>query len=122
MIEYISKRRGEARLYFSTRKDRDLFVYFISGVEGVLEVEYKENTKTLLIKFQEGSFAHRLIESLKPTEVYINKEDLHFYIQPLLKHPAVKLGFSLLMLGLPVGLLSFSFCSMFLIPYLKTKF
>ncbi|MEZ0361988.1 MAG: hypothetical protein ABWK04_08890 [Hydrogenobacter sp.] len=122
MIEYVARKQGEARLYFSTREGRNLFARFTAELEGVLGVEYKENTTTLLIKFQEGSFAQRLIESLKPKEVHINKEDLHFYIQPLLKHPAVKLGFSLFMLGLPAGLISFGFCSMFLIPYLKTKF
>lgn len=123
MIEYVSLRKGEARLYFSSVAERDLFLRGMNGMEGVEGVEYKENTRTLLVRFREGSFFHYLLENLKGKKVpqRLEREDLHFYIQPFLKHPAVKLGFSMALLGWNVGLISFAVCSMFLVPYLKNK-
>ncbi len=51
MIEYVSLRKGEARLYFSSIVERELFLRGMNGVEGVEGVEYKENTRTLLIRW-----------------------------------------------------------------------
>ena len=123
MVEYVSLRRNEARLYFSSVEERNLFLRGMGGMEGVEGVEYKENTRTLLIRFREGSFVSYLLENLKKerTPKKLEREDIHFYIQPFLKHPAVKLGFSMALLGWKVGLISFAVCSMFLIPYLKSK-
>jgi len=122
MIEYVSLRQGEARLYFSSVEERDLFLRGMGGMEGVMGVEYKENTRTLLVRFKEGSFFHYLIENIKYKPVQrLEKDDIHFYLQHLLKHPGVKLAVSLAFLGWSAGIISFAFCSMFLIPYLKTK-
>lgn len=123
MIEYVSLRKSEARLYFSSVPERDLFLRGIERMEGVEEVHYKENTRTLLVKFREGSFFHYLLENIKGNAKAqsLEKEDLHFYLSAFIKHPAVKLGFSMLMLGWGVGLISFAVCSMFLVPYLKSK-
>ncbi|MFN3869959.1 MAG: hypothetical protein ACK4MW_00525 [Aquificaceae bacterium] len=95
----------------------------MNGMDGVLGVEYKESTKTLLIRFKEGSFVHYLLENLKNKKApeRIGKEDLHFYLQSFFKNPAVKLALSVSLLGWKAGLISFGVCSMFLVPYLKTK-
>lgn len=123
MIEHVSLRGSEARLYFSSVEERNLFLRGISGMEGIEGVEYKENTRTLLIKFRRGSFAYYLLENLsrRKTLQKLAGEDYNFYLQPFLKHPAVKLGFSVLLLGWKVGLVSFAVCSIFLVPYLKQK-
>lgn len=121
MIEHVYLRRGEARLYFSTVQERGLFLRGMGGMEGVLGVEYKENTRTLLIRFKENSFIHYLLQNLRKPPKSLEGEDINFYLQPFLKHPAVKLGFSMALLGWKVGLISFAVCGMFLIPYLKTK-
>ncbi len=123
MIEYVSLREDSARLYFSSVEERDLFLRGMGRMEGVLGVEYKENTRTLLIRFKEGSFIHYLLENLKNKKPpkRMGKEDLHFYLQPFLKNPAVKLAFSVALLGWGAGLISFGVCSMLLLPYLKTK-
>ncbi|MDW8294206.1 MAG: hypothetical protein RMK21_02495 [Aquificaceae bacterium] len=123
MVEYVSRRGSEARLYFSSVEERNLFLRGMSGMEGVEGVEYKENTRTLLIKFREGSFAHYLLENIasKRGPQKLEREDINFYLQPFLKHPAVKLGFSMLLLGWGAGLISFAVCSIFLTPYLKNK-
>jgi len=122
MIEYVSLRQGEARLYFSSVEERDLFLRGMGGMEGVMGVEYKENTKTLLVRFKEGSFFHYLVENIKHKPVQrLEKEDIHCYLQHLLKHPGVKLVVSLAFLGWGAGLISFALCSMLLVPYLKTK-
>ncbi len=123
MIEYVSLRKGEARLYFSSTAEREFFIRGMNGAEGVEGVEYKENTRTLFIKFKEGSFAHYLIENLKHKRSYqrLEGDDVNFYLQPLLKHPVVKLAFSTALLGWKAGLISFAVCSMFLTPYLKSN-
>ncbi len=123
MIEHVSLRKGEARLYFSSIAEKEFFLHGMKGMEGVVGVEHKENIRTVLVRFREGSFAHYLIENLKAKRESqkLEKEDLHFYLQPFLKHPAVKLGFSMALLGWNVGLISFAICSMFLMPYLKNK-
>ena len=36
MIEYVSLRQGEARLYFSSVEERDLFLRGMGGMEGVM--------------------------------------------------------------------------------------
>jgi len=62
-----------------------------------------------------------LRENLKRRES-LTIEDLHFYLSPFIKHPAFKLAFSVFTFGFAVGLLSFSICTMFIIPTLKTTF
>ncbi len=49
MIEYVSLRKGEARLYFSSTAERELFLRGMNGVEGVERVEYKENFQGLVV-------------------------------------------------------------------------
>ncbi|MFN3975720.1 MAG: hypothetical protein ACK4LT_01500 [Aquificaceae bacterium] len=122
MIEYVSLRKDSARLYFSSVEERDLFLRGMDGMEGVLGVEYKESTKTLLIRFKEGSFVHYLLQNLKNRKLEgLGKEDLHFYLQSFLKSPVVKLALSVALLGWRAGLVSFGICGMFLTPYLRTK-
>ena len=45
MIEYIAIADGQARLYFSSVEERELFARGLRGVEGVQELIAKENTK-----------------------------------------------------------------------------
>lgn len=123
MIEFISRGDDWIRLYFSRREERDLFLSGMGGMEGVEGVEYKESTRTLLIRYKKGSFAEYVFSHIRPskTQEALDRQDLHFYISPLIKHPAVKLAFSMLMLGGVAGLIAYGVCSMFLVPYLKSK-
>ena len=109
-------------LEFDSTAQRDSFVRSISGMQGIISLSYKENTRRLRLQYEPSSAIGMLIDMLKGKPVYIQKEDVHFYVAPLIKHPGVKLLFSMLMLGGTVGLISFGVCSLFLIPYLKTKF
>jgi hypothetical protein len=47
---------------------------------------------------------------------------LHFYLSLFIKHPTLKLAFSVFTFGFAVGFLSFSVRSMFIVPTLKTTF
>lgn len=123
MIEYISVSEGRARLYFSTREEKELFMRGIREMEGVKELEGKENTRTLLVVYSKGSFAEYFISQIKIRREAerLSREDIHFYLSHLIKHPALKLLFSMAMLGSVAGLITFGVCSMFLVPYVKTK-
>ncbi|RMH80047.1 MAG: hypothetical protein D6674_06410 [Acidobacteria bacterium] len=123
MIELISRGDDWVRLYFSRREERDLFLSGMGGMEGVEGVEYKENTRTLLIRYRKGSFAEYVLNHFKTSksQEMVDRQDLHFYISPFIKHPVVKLLFSMAMLGGVAGLIAYGVCSMFLVPYLKNK-
>ncbi|RMH02553.1 MAG: hypothetical protein D6699_05785 [Aquificota bacterium] len=114
---------NRVRFYFDSKADRDMFIKGLEKLSGVVKVEGKENTRSLLVVYQKGSFAEQIINSLMGRKEVkgIGKEDLHFYLSPFIKHPAVKLLFSMAMLGGVVGLITFGVCSLFLVPYLKTK-
>ncbi|MFN3813619.1 MAG: hypothetical protein ACK4SM_03235 [Aquificaceae bacterium] len=122
MIEYVSKRKGEVRLLFSAREERDLFSNAICKINGVVSVDYKQSTRTITVKYREDSPASLILEHIEPKRLnMLDRTDIHFYISPFLKHPAVKLIFSMLMLGSISGIVVFGACSLFLVPYLKTK-
>ncbi|WP_448588470.1 hypothetical protein [Thermocrinis sp.] len=123
MIKDIVRYENKVSLYFDTLEEKIMFSNILKGLEGVESIEEKVNTRTLRITFKAGSPAEYLLNHLSPKkEKALRMEDVHFYINPFLKHPATKLAFSVLTFGLSVGLLSFAICSMFIIPTLKTTF
>ncbi len=122
MIEYVSKREEEVRLLFSTKEGRDLFSNAIRKINGVISVDYKQSTKAVTVKYRKDTPASLILEHIEPKRLdRLDRTDVHFYIFPFLKHPAVKLAFSMLMLGSISGIVVFGVCSLFLVPYLKTK-
>ncbi|ADO44797.1 hypothetical protein Hydth_0396 [Hydrogenobacter thermophilus TK-6] len=64
-------------------------------------MEGKENTKTLLVIYNKRSFAEYFINQIK------------------IRREAKRLNMA--MLGSVAGLITFGVCSMFLVPYVKTK-
>ncbi|WP_333784920.1 hypothetical protein [Thermocrinis sp.] len=123
MIKDVVRYQNKVSLYFDSLEEKILFSKILKGLEGVEAVEEKERTKTLRVVFRKGSPADYLLSHLSPKrESSLTKEDLFFYINPFLKHPATKLAFSVFTFGFSVGLLSFALCSMFIIPTLKTTF
>ncbi len=108
-------------LEFESVVERDAFVKSLSGTKGIRAIEYSENTRRVRVELEEGSPLYKILRSAMGQRRSITREDIHFYLSPFIKHPAVKALFSMLMLGGSVGLISFGVCSLFLIPYLKAK-
>jgi len=123
MIKDMVRYENKVSLYFDSLEEKVLFSKILRGLDGVETVEEKELTRTLRVVFREGSPADYLLSHLSPKrESSLNKEDLYFYINSFLKHPATKLAFSIFTFGFSVGLLSFALCSVFIMPTLKTTF
>ncbi|MFN4131918.1 MAG: hypothetical protein ACK4GE_02440 [Caldimicrobium sp.] len=123
MIEYLSKREGEIRLIFSNSFERDLFYRGLAKVEGIKEIAFKENTRSLKIRYMPNSFAGMILEHISPKKrESVSIEDLYFYLNHLVKHPGSKLLFSILVFGKKVGPIKFALCNLLIIPYLKSKF
>jgi hypothetical protein len=106
-------------LHFDSVEGKVLFKSRVEGLKGI-KIE-KEGYKTLKLKVEDQALLESLRENLKKRES-LNMEDLHFYLSPFIKHPALKLAFSVFTFGFAVGLLSFSVCSIFIVPTLKTTF
>ncbi len=55
---------NRVRFYFDSKADRDMFIKELEKLSGVVKVEGKENTRSLLVVYQKGSFAEQIINSL----------------------------------------------------------
>ena len=106
-------------LYFGSVEEKVLFKSRVEGLK-CITIE-KEGYKTLKLKVEDQTLLESLRKNLERRESLTIK-DLHFYLSPFIKHPALKLAFSVFTFGFAVGLLSFSVCSIFIVPTLKTTF
>ena len=106
-------------LYFDHPEEKILFKRRIEGLRGI-KIE-REGYRSLRLVVEEPRLLEELKRSSKGKE-RLTLEDIHFYVSPLLKHPAIKLAFSIMTFGFAVGITSFALCSMFVIPSLKTTF
>lgn len=122
MIEYLSKRGNEIRLLFSNQFERDTFYKGLVKMEGIVEIIRKENRNSLKIRYEPNTFASYLFEHLGTTKKErLSLEDLHFYTSPLIRHPATKFLYSLLIFGKKLGPIHFALCGMLITPFLKSK-
>jgi hypothetical protein len=119
MLNHIATYGNTLSLHFDSVEGKVLFKSRVEGSRGI-RIE-KEGYKTLKLKVEDQALLESLRENLKRRES-LTIEDLHFYLSPFIKHPALKLAFSVFTFGFAVGLLSFSICTMFIIPTLKTTF
>jgi hypothetical protein len=119
MINHIATYGNMLSLYFDSVEEKVLFKSRVEGLKGIT-IE-KEGYKTLKLKVEDQTLLESLRKNLERRES-LTIEDLHFYLSPFIKHPALKLAFSIFTFGFAVGLLSFSVCSIFIIPTLKTTF
>ena len=119
MLNHIATYGNTLSLHFDSVEGKVLFKSRVEGSRGI-RIE-KEGYKTLKLKVEDQALLESLRENLKRRES-LTIEDLHFYLSPFIKHPAFKLAFSVFTFGFAVGLLSFSICTMFIIPTLKTTF
>jgi hypothetical protein len=119
MLNHIVTYGNTMSLHFDSVEGKVLFKSRVEGLKGI-KIE-KEGYKTLKLKVEDQALLESLRENLERRES-LTIEDLHFYLSPFIKHPALKLAFSIFTFGFAVGLLSFSVCSMFIVPTLKTTF
>jgi len=119
VINHIATYGNTLSLYFDSVEVKVLFKSRVEGLKGI-KIE-KEGYKTLKLKVEDQTPLESLRENLERRES-LTIEDLHFYLSPFIKHPALKLAFSIFTFGFAVGLLSFSICSIFIVPTLKTTF
>jgi len=119
VINHIATYGNTLSLHFDSAEGKILFKSRVEGLKGI-KIE-KEGYKTLKLKVEDQALLESLRENLERRES-LTIEDLHFYLSPFIKHPALKLAFSVFTFGFAVGLLSFSICSIFIVPTLKTTF
>jgi hypothetical protein len=119
VINHVATYGNILSLHFDSVEVKVLFKSRVEGLKGI-KIE-KEGYKTLKLKVEDQALLEILRENLERRES-LTIEDLHFYLSPFIKHPALKLAFSVFTLGFAVGLLSFSICSIFIVPTLKTTF
>ncbi len=119
MINHVATYGNTLSLHFDSVEVKALFKSRVEGLRGIT-IE-KEGYKTLKLKVEDQALLESLRENLERRES-LTIEDLHFYLSPFIKHPALKLAFSVFTFGFGVGLLSFSVCSIFIVPTLKTTF
>ena len=119
MINHIATYGNMLSIYFDSVEEKVLFKSRVEGLK-CIKIE-KEGYKTLKLKVEDQTLLESLRKNLERRES-LTIEDLHFYLSPFIKHPALKLAFSIFTFGFAVGLLSFSVCSIFIVPTLKTTF
>lgn len=113
---------GRIRVRFDSLAEKNRFMSALSKMEGVLEV--REKTDSVLVIFSPDSEAGIFLGNLNPKKekVQIDKDDIFHYTAGLIKNPAVKAIYTVSMLGLRRGLITFGLCSILLARYLKAKF
>lgn len=119
MVNHVATYGNTLSLHFDSIEGKVLFKSRVEGLKGIT-IE-KEGCKTLKLKVEDQVLLESLRENLEKRES-LTIEDLHFYLSPFIKHPVLKLAFSVFTFGFAVGLLSFSVCTMFIVPTLKTTF
>lgn len=113
---------GRIRIKFDSLAEFKGFKNLVSKIEGINSV--KEGKASLLITYLPNTEADILFKNLKSSEekTRLEKDDIYHYTAPLIKHPATKALYSIMLLGFRRGLITFGICSIFLTRYLKSKF
>lgn len=125
-MKVLSLTSNRVRLEFENILEKSLFLENVSGLNGILSI--KETNKTITINFQpKTQFDYFLKNFIVPSSTKkelekIDKDDIHFYIAPLIKNNFVKALWSISLLGFKRGFLIFTICTLGVGTYLKNKF
>ena len=117
---------GRVRFRFENQLEKRNFVKNVDGLKGIEDI--KEIANSLTIKFEEDSqfdyfLKNFIIPSLKSMKIdySLDKDDIFFYINPLLKNNITKAFWNMLMLGPKRGFIIFTICSLGVSPFVKNK-
>jgi hypothetical protein len=98
MVNHVATYGNTVSLYFDSVESKVLFKSRVAGLKGI-KIE-KEGYKTLRLKVEDQALLESLLESLEKrrslNSLSINIEDLYSYISPFIKHPALKLAFTVI--------------------------
>jgi hypothetical protein len=117
---------GRVRFKFENQLEKRNFVKNIDGLKGIEDI--KETANSLTIKFEADSqFDYFLKNFIMPSirsmkiDYNLDKEDIFFYINPLIKNNITKAFWNMLMLGPKRGFITFTICSLGVSPFIKNK-
>jgi hypothetical protein len=117
---------GRVRFKFENQLEKRNFVKNIDGLKGIEDI--KETANSLTIKFEADSqfdyfLKNFIIPSLKNMKIdySLDKEDIFFYINPLIKNNITKAFWNMLMLGPKRGFITFTICSLGVSSFIKNK-
>lgn len=126
-MEVLSSTSNRVRLKFENILEKKQFNDNIKNLSGILEI--KETNSTITVNFEPRSqFDYFLRNFIIPSTQLnkqlpqLDKDDLHYYISPLIKSNVVKALWSISLLGFKRGFLMFTICTLGVGTYLKNKF
>ncbi|MBX0312636.1 MAG: hypothetical protein JHC31_12850 [Sulfurihydrogenibium sp.] len=117
---------GRVRFRFENQLEKRNFVKNIDSLKGIEDI--KETANSLTIKFEADSqFDYFLKNFIMPSirsmkiDYNLDKEDIFFYINPLIKNNITKAFWNMLILGPKRGFITFTICSLGVGPFIKNK-
>lgn len=126
-MRILSFTADRVRLEFNNLIEKKRFLENIYSLSGILEI--KELNKSITIMFEPNTqFDYFLKNFIIPSTVNtrttekIDKDDIHYYIAPLIKNNVIKALWSISLLGFKRGFLMFTICTLGVSTYLKNKF
>ncbi|MCS7149922.1 MAG: hypothetical protein N2Z40_02405 [Caldimicrobium sp.] len=119
-MQKISQYNGFYLFHFETLVEKENFKKAIKAFPGVVDLSDRDTGRTLRIKVIQDSLADNFLRDFQcRRSIKFDKEDLNYYLHLILKHPLLKLGISVGLLGAKVGILSFLICSQIMMPFIK---
>jgi hypothetical protein len=96
MVNHVVTYGNTLSLYFDSVEGKVLFKSRVEGLKGI-KIE-KEGYKTLKLKVEDQALLESLRENLERRRSLnsLNLEDLYSYLSPFIKHPALKLAFTVI--------------------------
>jgi hypothetical protein len=96
MVNHVATYGNTLSLYFDSVEGKVLFKSRVEGLKSI-KIE-KEGYKTLRLKVEDQALLESLRESLERRRSLnsLNIEDLYLYLSPFIKHPALKLAFTVI--------------------------
>ncbi|MDM7273606.1 hypothetical protein [Sulfurihydrogenibium azorense] len=126
-MKVLSLTSNRVRLEFENILEKRQFNDNVKNLQGILNI--KETTNTLTINYEQKSqfdyFLRNFIvpsTQLKKEVITLDKDDLHYYIAPLIKSNVLKALWSVSLLGFKRGFLMFTICTLGVGAYLKNEF
>jgi adenine-specific DNA methylase len=126
-MKILSSIAGRVRIEFDNILEKKQFLENIRSLNGIVEI--KESSKSITVNYNQNTQFDYFLKNFilpsienKRTVEKIDKDDIHYYIAPLLKSNVVKALWSVSLLGFKRGFLTFTICSLGVSAYLKNKF
>jgi len=119
----VSKTDSRVRIKFDNEFEKRNFIKNMKDINGIKDLK-EGKALSVIIEYESGSTFDYIIKNLKETkeEIKAGKDEIFYYTNFFITHPAVKALWSMALLGAKRGFLTFAICTIGIGRFLKSKF